>query len=713
MSKPDELKRHWQYHTANPLKLKFIPLYPKVKETSEEFIERVKSVIVGDVNKINGINVKNLAGLIIDLELNFLDGVQSIRGTIVAELARLYAPLLINILITNHEPDGILESEPGLFSWSQRKKRFKETEGQRVFIEKIVSELRNRYATPFWAGLTDYMVKSKLVLHAMANTDSRTRRKSVTTDGFIDYFGVNYFKSEASATANPLDSLLHPTSTIKQAEKLAAKMFGAVEAKFVTNGTTTSNKVVHQAVCRAGSQVLLDRFCHISHHYGVCMTRSWPVYLNASVDQKSEIPEQITPKQIADYIDGLLSLHGNLVELPRLIALTNCTFDGLIINPIHVFTGVREVLKRHKCEDRLKEIVFLFDEAWFGFARFHPKLNKYSALSARTILTSKDEWWGDHLRVYVTQSMHKTMTAFRQGSMILMADPVLSDHCDPYKRDYLKQRLDNAFAAHTTTSPHAGMISSLDIGRRQIVFEGRDMLSNTIKLSQEFCEFITRVGGKFLTADGKPAVFVKPSSADTDPTKVTLHTAGWITGKALRAELWKKDGVQVNKFGPNSILCIFTIGFDSQDLTDLKDVLIQFLSENKSKIKNYKDKKSERTNFPSADVEYLSSAGHVADASQAATGQQNCQAFDPGLFLIGAAHQTVVVEKLDNLKKNKNKFYSTGFVVPYPPGYPILIPGQHITKDIIKWLKAQYGREIHGMLGVDGEEALAVISSQD
>src|SRR4029453_1981782 len=93
--------------------------------------------------------------------------------------------------------------------------------------------------------------------------------------------GTNLFHAESSATSGGVDSLLEPTGNIKKAQEAMAPAFGAKRAYFATNGTSTSNKIVVQAICRPGDIVIVDRNCHKSHHYGLVLAGAQPYYVEA------------------------------------------------------------------------------------------------------------------------------------------------------------------------------------------------------------------------------------------------------------------------------------------------------------------------------------------------------------------------------------------------------------------------------------------------
>src|SRR5436309_13814040 len=102
-----------------------------------------------------------------------------------------------------------------------------------------------------------------------------------------EFYGPTLFLAESSATTGGLDSLLEPTGTIKRAQDMAARAFGCDRVFFVTNGTSTSNKMVEQALLAPGDIAIVDRNRHKSHHYGMVMAGRQPYYVEAYPDRKS------------------------------------------------------------------------------------------------------------------------------------------------------------------------------------------------------------------------------------------------------------------------------------------------------------------------------------------------------------------------------------------------------------------------------------------
>ena len=145
----------------------------------------------------------------------------------------------------------------------------------------ILDGVNERYETPYFGNLKKYAQRPVGTFHALPIA----RGKSVFRSNWIrdmgQFYGTNLFLAESSATTGGLDSLLEPTGNIKKAQELAARAFGAKRAYFATNGTSTSNKIVVQAVCKPGDIVIVDRNCHKSHHYGFVLSGSQPYYVEA------------------------------------------------------------------------------------------------------------------------------------------------------------------------------------------------------------------------------------------------------------------------------------------------------------------------------------------------------------------------------------------------------------------------------------------------
>lgn len=135
----------------------------------------------------------------------------------------------------------------------------------------ILEGIQARFETPFFDNLKRYAARPIGTFHALPIARGKSVFRSEWIRDMGEFYGINLFLAESSATTGGLDSMLEPTGTIKKAQEYAARAFGADHVFFVTNGTSTSNKMVVQALVAPGDIVIVDRNCHKSHHYGLVL----------------------------------------------------------------------------------------------------------------------------------------------------------------------------------------------------------------------------------------------------------------------------------------------------------------------------------------------------------------------------------------------------------------------------------------------------------
>ena len=166
------------------------------------------------------------------------------------------------------------------------------------------------------------------MFHALPISHGKSIVNSNWMRDMVDFYGLDIFLAETSATCGGLDSLLEPTGPLREAQQLAAKTFGARQTYFVTNGTSTANKIVVQALVQPGDIVLVDRNCHQSHHYGLMMAGAMVTYLDAYRLNKYSMYGAVTLREIKR---TLLDLRrAGKLDRVKMLLLTNCTFDGVV-----------------------------------------------------------------------------------------------------------------------------------------------------------------------------------------------------------------------------------------------------------------------------------------------------------------------------------------------------------------------------------------------
>jgi arginine decarboxylase len=620
----------------------------------------------------------------------------------------------------------------------------------------ILDGVNDRYETPYFSNLKKYAQRPIGTFHALPIA----RGKSVFRSNWIrdmgHFYGTNIFLAESSATTGGLDSLLEPTGNIKKAQDLCARAFGAKRAYLGTNGTSTSNKIVVQAICRPGDIVIVDRNCHKSHHYGFVLAGAQPYYVEAypltEYSMYGAVPLRTIKKALLD-----CKAEGKLDRV-RAVDLTNCTFDGHMYN-------TRRVME--ECLAIKPDLIFLWDEAWFGFARFNPFHRRRTAMGAAAALTARyrDPAYRDEykafaakagpldptnlalldmhllpdpdkvrIRAYQTNSTHKSMSALRQGSMILVWDEDFHHVEGPFEE---------AFLTHTSTSPNLQIIASLDVARRQMELEGYEltmkMTELALKLRREINThpLISKYFRIATPADMVPAEFRASGLADygpptsgwkdvvdawdgdefaLDPTRLTVicGQAGF-DGTQFKGMLAERFDVQINKTSRNSILVQTNINNTRSDAALLIKVLAQLSREIEARLSEGGPPEREafaaRVKSLMTDVPDLpnfsrfhdvfrdnpkgaSNEGHMRPAFFMAYDEANCE------FIKLASRE------IDDRLKSGPELVSANFVIPYPPGFPIMVPGQVITPETITFMRKLDVKEIHGYHAAQGLKLL-------
>ncbi len=359
----------------------------------------------------------------------------------------------------------------------------------------ILEGVQARFETPFFDNLKKYAQRPIGTFHALPIARGKSIFKSDWIRDMGEFYGPTLFLAESSATTGGLDSLLEPTGNIKKAQEMAARAFGADHVFFVTNGTSTSNKMAVQALLAPGDIVIVDRNCHKSHHYGMVLAGAQPLYVEAFPMTEYSMYGAVPLRTIKQ---ALLNLKADgRLDRAKMVDLTNCTFDGHIYN-------TRRVME--ECLAIKPDLIFLWDEAWFGFARFSPFLRPRTAMGAANDI---EAWLHDpksvaayekqqaelgenpsddvllktrlipdprkvKLRVYQTNSTHKSMSALRQGSMLFVKD--VEFHT-------VEAQFKEAVFTHASTSPNQQLIASLDVARRQMELEGYGLVHNAIEVA--------------------------------------------------------------------------------------------------------------------------------------------------------------------------------------------------------------------------------------
>jgi arginine decarboxylase len=499
---------------------------------------------------------------------------------------------------------------------------------------------------------------------------------------------------------------------------------------------------VVQALVQPGDIVLVDRNCHQSHHYGLMLAGAMVTYLDAYPLNHYSMYGAVPLREIKSQLLALR--RAGKLDRVKMLLLTNCTF-------VYDVARVME-----ECLAIKPDLVFLWDEAWFAFARFHPVYRPRTAMRAARTLAEKlrlPEYKAEYqrfleevgaidaaddevllnrrllpdpararVRVYSTQSTHKTLTSLRQGSMIHQWDQDFSQKAEATFHE--------AYMTQTSTSPNYQILASLDLGRRQADLEGFELVQKQIENAMRLRDAVDHhpLLSKYMkcltTADLIPGSFrssgidqplrsglpnmIKAWEQDEfvlDPSRITVYIGltGYDGDHFKRGQLMDRYGVQINKTSRNTVLFMTTIGTTRSSVAYLIEVLVTIARDLENRVADMSpderaahERAVQRLTSLSAPLPDFSGfhpsftegpgpstpEGDVRRAFYLAYNATYCEYLKP--------------EEVEQRMENGEQVVSTTYVTPYPPGYPVLVPGQVFSQQILAFMRGLDTPEIHG-----------------
>jgi arginine decarboxylase len=548
---------------------------------------------------------------------------------LVQRITRFRPELDVYILIAQEKEDDVVDA---LFTEAVDGYFYREERDYRGIYRILNAQVQEKARTPFTDQLKNYVWMAKDQWHTPGHSSGESLRGSPWVNDFYEFMGEHVFDSDLSVSVPMLDSLMEPHGVIAEAQAMAASAFGARRTFFATNGTSTANKVIFQTLLAPGEKLLLDRNCHKSVHHGVVLSGAQPIYLDAALNRKyglyGPVPKKLLLREIKKHPDA------------QALILTSCTYDGLRYDLAPIVEAAHA-----------RGIKVIVDEAWYGFARFHPEFRP-TALEAGAD--------------YATQSTHKVLSAFSQASMIHVNDPRFNEHL--FREN---------FNMHTSTSPQYGLIASLDVARKQAVMEGYKLLARTLDLAFEIRKLInsTRVF-RVLDLDDLLTDETRKDGIRLDPTKVTIDISGsGYTVEELQKELFDRFNIQVEKSTFNTLTLLLTVGTTRSKVSRLYDALMRLAREGRPPRRFVR-----APEIPAfTQLRYL-----PRDA-----------------YYCGGELIPVLDDKERVNRVLRGRVCADG-IVPYPPGIPVLVPGQVVTPGITDYLAAllrsQKHTELHGIV---------------
>jgi len=600
---------------------------------------------------------------------------------------------------------------------------------------------------PFFKALLDYAEDGSYSWHCPGHSGGVAFLKSPVGQMFHQFFGENMLRADVCNAVEELGQLLDHDGAIGASERNAARIFNADHCFFVTNGTSTSNKIVWHHTVAPGDVVVVDRNCHKSILHAIIMTGAIPVFLKPTrnhfgiigpIPQSEFEPDAIRAKVAANPL--LKGVDASKVK-PRVLTLTQSTYDGVLYNT-ETIKGMLDGFI-----DNLH-----FDEAWLPHAAFHPFYGTYHAMG-------KNRPRPKDAVVYSTQSIHKLLAGISQASHVLVQDS---------QNTKLDRHLFNeAYLMHTSTSPQYSIIASCDVAAAMMeppggtalveesIAEALDFRRAMRKIDEEYGddwwfkvwgpdklvdEGIGEAKDWIIKGESRSAKTAKNGANNwhgfgqmatgfnmLDPIKSTIVTPGMdLNGKfaktgipaSIVTKFLAEHGVIVEKTGLYSFFIMFTIGITKGRWNTLLTALQQFKDDYDKNQPMWrvlpefcqKYPKYERmglsdlcqhihAQYAKYDIARLTTEVYLSDLTPA---------MKPSDAYAHIAHRTTERVEIDHLEGR----ITVGLVTPYPPGIPLLIPGEVFNKKIVDYLKfarefnAQcpgFETDIHGL--VEQEDA--------
>jgi len=626
-----------------------------------------------------------------------------------------------------------------------------------AFISGRVEAAARRYVEellpPLATALGRFARGHEYSWHTPGHTGGTAFLKSAVGRVFYDFFGENLLRTDLSISVGALGSLLDHSGPIGESEKYAARVFGAHRTYCVTNGTSTSNRIIFMAAVAKDQIALCDRNCHKSIEHGLTMTGAIPTYYVPLRNRWGIIgpihPDQFKEASIKKAIVSNPLLHNGVDRKPVYSVVTNSTYDGLCYNAKSVEKQLGNTV------DRVH-----WDEAWYGYARFNPIYRDRFGMRGEA---------KDHTgpTVFTTHSTHKLLAALSQASYLHIRDG---------RNPIPHARFNEAFMMHSSTSPLYTIIASNDI--TSAMMDGRGGLALTNESIQEavaFRQAMGRIHAHFakskdwffntwnateVTVPGsrkRVAFHEAPTEVlATDPNAWIMHPgddwhgfdslpddycmldpikASIVTpGVGKKGDLEKsgipatlvtaylgRHGIQVEKTTDFTVLFLFSFGITKGKWGTLVTALLDFK-------RDYDANLPLEQAIPNLAITYPERYGKMglrdlademfAQLKSAKQTHWMAQAFSTlpkPLVTPAAAYRELVLNNVEHvaLEDMADRVLATS-VVPYPPGIPLLMPGESAGANngpYLSYLRALqdwdarfpgFGHDTHGIESKDG-----------
>ncbi len=604
---------------------------------------------------------------------------------------------------SRHIPNDVLRELHGFIHMHEDTPEFV----ARHIIREAKSYL-DSLAPPFFRALLHYAQDGSYSWHCPGHSGGVAFLKSPVGQMFHQFFGENMLRADVCNAVDELGQLLDHTGPVAASERNAARIFNSDHLFFVTNGTSTSNKIVWHSTVAPDDVVVVDRNCHKSILHAIMMTGAVPVFLTPTRNHYGiigPIPKsEFEPANIQKKIDANPFIKDK-TKKPRILTITQSTYDGVVYNV--------EMLKE-MLDGRIDTLHF--DEAWLPHAAFHEFYKDMHAIGKYRPRAKES-------MIFATQSTHKLLAGLSQASQILVREPE--------SRKLNSHVFNEAYLMHTSTSPQYAIIASCDVAAAMMEPPGGTALvEESIAEAMDFRRAMRKVDDEFgkdwwfkvwgpekIAAEGigsrddwmlktsdKWHGFGKLAAGFNmlDPIKATVITPGLnLNGNfdengipaAMVTKYLAEHGVIVEKCGLYSFFIMFTIGITKGRWNTLLTALQQFKDDYDKNQPMWRILPEFSVKFPGYErvglrdlcqqIHDTYKAHNVAKMTTEMYLSDMQPAMKPSDAFAKMAHDEIDRVEIDELEGR----ITAVLLTPYPPGIPLLIPGERFNKTIVDYLK--------------------------
>ena len=409
------------------------------------------------------------------------------------------------------------------------------------------------------------------------------------------FFSCDYSEIEG------FDNLAKPTGIIKLAQDDAAKIYGAKNTFFLTNGSTSGVIAAMLAILNKNDKVLIARNCHKSVYNGLVLTGAVPVWVMPHYNRDWGVYEPVN----YDYIEETLHRNRDI----KLFIMTNPTYEGLMTDVYRV---------SHICKKY--GVKLLVDEAHGALWNFHKALGTPSLIQGADI---------------VVQSLHKTAGALNPSALLHLSKDT----------DIDAGKIQKSLNLITTTSPSYPLLVNI---------EGTINYLNSEKGKENLSDLVKHVNRLIRTLKSIPNLEVY--SYNNDVTKLLVKVTN-MSGFELSDILFEKYNIEDELANEKSVLLLTGLGTTKSKLKKIEKALTEICSNN-IKI-TYED-------------------------------NSNVPVFNPVEPRVRYIPSLVWNQPYKEVElKYALARVSMELIMDYPPGIPILIPGEVIKKEHIAYLSGR------------------------